>query len=77
MNNNVGEFLTTQQDIKNLLLSIMEPILPKVTKFDTNHIGYRYFNADGSSFGCSTNPKWYSINKTKEFFENQRLFLEE
>ena len=43
MNNNVGEFLTTQQDIKNLLLSIMEPILPKVTKFDTNHIGYMIF----------------------------------
>ena len=49
--------MKTNLDInyRNKLMDILHPYLMDYTQFGADHIGYRVFNSDGSSFGFTRN----------------------
>ena len=65
------------ETVKTRLILVVKPVLEKLSGLKVNHIGYRCFYPDGGSFGFTTNEKWYTPERTEEFLENQRIFLEQ
>jgi DNA-binding CsgD family transcriptional regulator len=63
-------------DLEIKLINQLKANISGVIQFGSDHLGYRYFLADGSSFGLTTNPMWYKIEKTQAFYEKQREHFE-
>lgn len=63
-------------EIRNQLVAAILPHLGDLEHYGADYLGYRYFKNDGSSFGFTTNDKWYSNKKTDQFFAAQRKHFE-
>jgi len=58
-----------------LIKKILEEELALVKGYGVDHLGYRCFLPDGSSFGCTTVDEWYSVIRDEAFHSHQKKYL--